>query len=197
MKNVNKNAIRDVALKALRAFEKEAEAEAKKIFEKNKKEMIQEFNDHPITQEIKGGPQAPNSSNTLGGYGNLFSYIGFPMEDGDPTKEVEQHLKKGTLLLKVPTVTQDKDKVIFNFKISVPDDDSIKGITPMPFEPGRSWVYAIERGISGLSYYIYKKFLPSSRSGTGVQADNQIRSLTYKPVKYFSQILNNFKAKFK
>ena len=41
-----------------------------------KNQLIQEFLNHPITQEIKAGPNASNSSGTLNGKGNLFSFIG-------------------------------------------------------------------------------------------------------------------------
>lgn len=189
--------IKAMAEKSLNKFGKEAQMEAQKIFDKSKKEMIQEYKNHPITQEIKAGPQAPNSSNTLGGYGNLFSFIGFPNEGGDPTEKVEEHLKSETSLSTSPKITQSESKITFSFQVKAPSNDSIKESTPMPFEPGKSWVYSIERGISGLSHYLYKKFLPQSRSGSGVQADNKVRDLTYRPVKYFSQILNNFKSKLK
>ena len=48
---------------------------------------------HPVTQEIESGPNGYNQSGTLGGYGNLFSYIGF--EEGmSPTEPLRRVLKK-------------------------------------------------------------------------------------------------------
>ena len=56
-------------------IEKLAYQEAEKIVEENKRVMLAEFDAHPVTKEIKTGPDAQNSSKTLGGYGNLFSFI--------------------------------------------------------------------------------------------------------------------------
>ena len=62
------------------------EAKVLSSFEKVKSEMIEEFLDHKVTQEIIAGPTADNISGTLGGYGNLFSYIGF--NEGDEPRRL-------------------------------------------------------------------------------------------------------------
>ena len=54
-------------------------------FERAKDEMIKDFLSLKVTQEIAGGPGALNMSGTLGGYGNLFSFIGFDMGDNPMT----------------------------------------------------------------------------------------------------------------
>ena len=41
------------------------------------RQMLREFDSHPVTTEISSGPKAGNTSNTLSGRGNLFSFIGF------------------------------------------------------------------------------------------------------------------------
>ena len=54
---------------------------ARQRLESIKARMIEEFIDHPVSQEIAAGAGATNSSGTLtGGYGNLFTFIGFPGE---------------------------------------------------------------------------------------------------------------------
>ena len=50
-------------------------------FDKLKTEMLADFDNHPITVEIEGGIDASNSSRTLNGITNLYSFIGF--ENGD------------------------------------------------------------------------------------------------------------------
>ena len=72
---------------------KKVEAMVLKEFEVLKNNMIQEFEMHPVTIEIDAGPNASNTSGTLGGYGNLFSFIGF--EQGtDPLAKVRSALEK-------------------------------------------------------------------------------------------------------
>jgi hypothetical protein len=56
-------------------------------FNKIKNELIQEFLNHPVTQEIKAGPNTTNISGTLNGKGNLFSFIGF-YEGDDPIQDI-------------------------------------------------------------------------------------------------------------
>ena len=64
-----------------------------KKFESEKKRMIQQFLMLPVTRELLAGPQARNISGTLGGYGNLFTFIGF--ESGsDPISPIVSLLEK-------------------------------------------------------------------------------------------------------
>ena len=125
MSRLNKNAIKKELEKSLKNFEKEARIEAEKAFEKGKREMLQEFNEHPITREIRDGPDANNVSNTLGGYGNLFSYIGFDANGGDPTKIVEQRLEKDTQLSKTPYFKKVGGGTAFEFKVSTVDKGAL------------------------------------------------------------------------
>ena len=66
------NALKKLRIVALR----EVEVEIKKI----QREMISEFENHPITRELEMGPGGQNISGTLGGKGNLFTFIGFIKE---------------------------------------------------------------------------------------------------------------------
>ena len=45
------------------------------LIEKAHARLVDEFVNHPVTKEIEGGVTASNQSGTLGGYGNLFSFI--------------------------------------------------------------------------------------------------------------------------
>ena len=58
---------------ASRKFNRATLKNAEKKYAIEKKKLVDRFRNHPVTQEIEGGPSASNSSNTLGGRGNLFS----------------------------------------------------------------------------------------------------------------------------
>ena len=169
--------------------------QANTAFEQAKAKMIKEFDSHPITKELSAGPDSRNVSGTLGGRGNLFSFIGF-MSTDNPTFIVRELLKQSRLK-RVPRVTpRGRNEFIISFQGIMPSKRDLESVSPMPFEKGRSWLTSIERGISGLSYYIYNKLknIKSSRSGTGIQISHPyISGLRYKPVSYISPILNNFK----
>ena len=161
--------------------------------EKNKQEMISEFENHPVTKEIEAGPEASNISNTLAGQGNLFSFIGFD-ESSSPTASVREILNNVKVENKPEITTVGKDLKI-KFPISGPTLNEVESVTPMPFEGGRSWVRGIEKGISGFSNYIFRKYIKGSRSTTGVQTESEIRTGTFKPTSYMSAILKKFYSK--
>jgi hypothetical protein len=148
---------------------KRVEAIVVKGFNKIKADMLREFETHPITVELEGGPGAANSSGTLGGYGNLFTFIGFP-ENHDPISPVRERLKA------VVIRRTGYSRGVFNFITNEPTRDELFSMTKISsfrgdFEGGRSWLDGIETGLSGLGYYLYSKDkdLKGSRSGPAIQ----------------------------
>ena len=160
----------------------------RKSVDSAQEQMMEEFNMHPVTQEIEGGPNGYNQSGTLGGYGNLFSYIGF--EEGmSPTEPLRRVLKK---ILKIRAVPANHKSMVMKFLVEIPSKEELFAAAPMPWANGRSWAEGIEKGISGLGQYLNTTSFVS-RSGEGVQAKNQIRSGKFLNTKYLSSILNNLK----
>ena len=171
-----------------RAFKRAAKKMASKKFERAKKNLINRFDSHPVTKEIEGGESASNVSGTLS-YGNLFTFIGFHQED-NPVEVIRTAIREKTRLLSPRTRVQT-NRILVNYTVTVPTVEELAGITPMPWE-GKSWFKAIESGISGFGYYMYKRW-ESSRSGHGLQIDRKIRGGRYKPIKYYSELIRNFK----
>jgi hypothetical protein len=168
------------------------EARVLPSFEKIKSEMINEFLDHKVTQEIKAGPTAENISGTLGGYGNLFSYIGFN-EGDEPIEPILDLLKRTTIQF---SRIIDGGAV---WNIFMPDKQDIWEVTPLPWAEGRSWAKGIETGISGLGEYLYTEDgdLPTSRSGTGLELKSKIRRKSrFKNVKYITDLLKKYEKRF-
>ena len=157
-------------------------------FKEAKEKMIEDFENHVVTKEIKDGPDAANSSHTLGGYGNLYSYIGFA--GSDPTEIVSTYLKTNVKIENKPKIKKFKSAVEYTFKIESVDMAMLEAMTPMPWETGRSWLRGIERGISGFSSFMYGK--GGGRSGGGFQTRSPIRSGGFRNTKYMSEILKNF-----
>lgn len=171
-----------------KSFQKKSDDLIYRAYEKNKSYFLEAVSSHPVTQEIEGGPSAQNISNTLGGKGNLFSFIGFDKSQ-NPIQDLFNALEKTFSISKKRG--QDRNRYI----IQHPTLEKIKGATKMPWESGNSWTARIERGISGLSNYLYKKS-QNSRSGTAIQSKNKTRSETYKRTDYLTTIINNFVRSF-
>jgi hypothetical protein len=175
-------------IKDTKKFNDAARREIRKMEQQATKDFLREFDEHPITNEIEAGPDASNSSGTLNGYGNLFSFIGFSQGDS-PVAELRSYLRRSIRASNLKKEKGAKTKAYFT--INKPEMKTIGSVTPMPWEVGRSWVRSIERGISGFGYYMNTMTRRFSRSGAGIQVDRRLRSGGYVPKKYMSQMLRN------
>ena len=153
-----------------------------------KNSLLNDFNNHPVTQEIEGGASASNLSRTLGGYGNLFSFIGF--QSGSNPVEIVRTLIDKIRIIKKTYSKAVSNGTIISFNLRTPKISEFEKQTPMPWAAGRSWLTSIEKGISNFNYFISKKLL--GRSGGGVQSDSRIRESSYVPVPYFTKMYSNF-----
>ena len=151
---------------------------------KNKKIFISEFESHPVTLELQGGETASNSSGTLGGYGNLFSFIGFN-KGSNPVQPVV------SLINKITASSIKYTRKMFDVQIQIPSKSDFIAVSKMPWEGGRSWLFDMEKGISGLGAYLYRQYA-KSRSGYGLQSIFNYRSTAFKPTQYFTSIYNKF-----
>lgn len=173
-------------LQADKEYQKIVRSSIEDEFEKIKQKYIEEFINHPVTQEIKGGISANNISGTLSGITNLYSFIGFD-EGTDPIKPIEDLLQRSNY-----RIIFNNNSIDSTIVFDIPTAAQIFEITPMPWAIGRSWARGIETGISGLGYYLKKK--KNSRSGFGIQSStNQVRfGVSYKNTKYISDLINRF-----
>jgi hypothetical protein len=179
--SVLKKARKDSA-KVLRAQVDEA---IQREFNVIKEQMIREFLNLPITQEIMGGSDSTNISGTLGGYGNLFSFIGFEKSD-KPIDPILDLLESSSI-----TVREGADHLA---TITIPSAASIFSVTPMPWASGRSWAKGIESGISGLGFYINKSGV--GRSTAGIQTSKKIKGGTFKRTQYISTFIQKYIKQF-
>jgi hypothetical protein len=181
---INKKAI-EKAIFTNRTVKKMVRDIVEKEVEKEKMLFRADFESHPVTQELEGGENASNSSGTLGGYGNLFSFLGFN-RGANPTSPVKSLIQSIKVDRNVQAGTNG-----FKVRVNIPSKEDFAAITPMPWEGGRSWLLDMERGISGLGAYLYGRF-DASRSGGGIQSKSKYSNRTFRAVKYFSQMYNKF-----
>lgn len=188
---------------------------AEKKITEAKNELIEEFINHPVSQEIEDGPEAENISGTLNGKGNLFTFIGFPIGE-KPVEEVVGILDTIQIDKKIQGRTRQGrfkaggDNLLFDYSIIAPSKEYLADQTPLPWEPTKSWLFGIEQGIAGFTSYIYWK--KAGRSTQGLQANDgrdkngqfngsgkpiKLRDGRFNNIPYFSAIYNNFIKKFK
>jgi hypothetical protein len=167
------------------AFRKGVKRTIEKEFSTIRDNFMQAFDSHPVTMEIEGGPSASNSSRTLGGIGNLYTYIGF-QSGSRPIKTLRKVLEKYS-------IRYNDLKGRLRITIEVPTKEDVFTVTPMPWAMGRSWARGIEKGISGLGQYLVKSgSIPQSRSGRAIEVKGKIRSGKFSNVSYMSALLNDY-----
>lgn len=167
-------------------------------------QMKQDFEASPITREIEGGLDASNESQTLEApfredegdtIANLWGFIGFEGNPEDVLAPIRERLEpKHDDGPKMVYAGRDPDKMTYKYEIRAPDESAIYDNTPLPWleKGGPSWVQRMEQGVPGIGHFLNVANRPSSRSGGGIQIEGTLKSGRFKPVKYLSQILNNF-----
>ena len=162
----------------------------KKIAE-SQNQLIKEFEDHPVTQEIDQGASANNISGTLGGRGNLFSFIGFEQQS-DPTAVIKERLSR-------PIKSKVQKALFGRFKVEIdaPTKKELEERTPIPWNSGRSWLDGIEKGISGLGQYFFRSSGVKSRSGKGIQISGAKQGGKFSNTSYISKMLKDFLSRLK
>jgi len=160
--------------------------------EKKQRELISEFEKHPVTLEIKGGNSALASSGVTGGYGNLFSFIGF--ENGArPTASIRQLLDE-KIQFNIRSLSSNG---LFKVTMKIPALEEIFSVSPIPWAEGSSWAEGIEKGISNIGSYVYTTSgFSGSRSGSGLQSSNGAGT-TFNATPYMSKIIEDFKKNLK
>ena len=166
-------------------FQKKAKQVIEKEFQDIYQNFLKAFNSHPVTQEIEAGSSASNISRTLGGVGNLYTYIGFNA-GSHPIKNLRTLLEKYD-------IRYNTLRSFMRTTIEVPTKDEVFAATPMPWASGRSWAKGIERGISGLGQYLVKRSsMARSRSGHAIEVKGKIRSGKFSNTSYMSALLNDY-----
>ena len=180
--------LKDITFKNSRATTMELRKELAPKIEEAQKKLVRDFSSHAVTRELQSGPNAPNISGSLNGYGNLFSFIGF--DSGQNPTDVIQALLSDKMRFKVRAVSSGRFKVT----VFVPTKEEVFAITPLPWASGSSWAEGVEKGISNLGSYLYSSAgFSRSNSGTGIQIKNSKKSVTFKETPYISALFDGLK----
>jgi len=181
----------EIDLKQAISSNKQYQAQVKELvqeqFEKMKDQLLENFDDHPVTKEISN-PNSSNISDTLGGYGNLYGFIG--LEENNPALPVKEVLSQKTEIKSISI----KDNQM-TLKFSVPELEDFDSAAALEWDT-KNWVKGIEKGISGFQSFMAKK---AGRSGKGIQIKGQVKPFvggasTFKNTKYMTDLINKFKS---
>lgn len=167
-------------------------SEAQRKFNVAKAWLIEAVESHPISKELQG-----YSGNSLGSIkaGTLRGFFGF--EDGaDPVEDLIEFLEDNIEFIEGGS---NNARGLINAYIKLPSKDSFdKSDLKLRWEngtPEQSWVNLLESGLSGLEHYIYNGYFYGSRSGEGIQVENQIRNIQFQPKQYLTPLFSEFRKK--
>ena len=175
-----------------RKFQAEVKAQIREQFNIEKKKLMDNFSNHPVTREIQKAsenPNTPNISNTLGGYGNLFGFLGFE-EGSNPVASVEETLYDNVELNYIK-VRSSEEKIYIS--INVPELRDFDEVADLQWD-SRNWVEGIEKGVSGFQNFMA---IQAGRSLQGIQIKGKIKPFVggvsaFKNVRYMSALIKEF-----
>ncbi len=147
--------------------------------------MLRELDNHPVTRDLQNDIDSGTVTR-----GTLFGFLGFQMGE-DPVRELRSLLEK---TCKIRFYKENVNKATRTYIVTIPSKDDIYEATPLRWAPGRSWVKAIEFGISGMGNYIDIES-PKSRSGEGIQSKTSNNGGRFRNTSYISSILVSFQKK--
>lgn len=162
-----------------------------------KARLMGRFNNHFVTKELR--EPVGSKSKLLGGYGDLFSYVGFAA-GSNPADEIKTFLEE-SIRVESEKTRKVQNVLAWNLSIVVPemeDFDSANKVAEMSWVNGKSFVSEIENGIPGIARYM--SIQGKGRSGGGLQAGGDIdpskkegRGTLKEPqAMYLTPILNRF-----
>lgn len=141
----------------------------------NKRALLRNFRDHPVTKEILAGPTA---STVYLPVGNLNSFIGF--YDGQAREHVDLieaiFVSEIRVIKGSATIQRDQTSARFSFNVQSPSLLRIWAATPYPqgrqnVSRGGSWAQDLEaHGIDGLEFYIYQDGRNTSQNSRSLEA---------------------------
>ena len=196
------------------AFKAAALRQAKLDVRLAKEELLEEFDNHIVTQELEDGPTASNVSGTLDGLsshgGNLFSFLGF-FEWDKPTTTIRNALKRNIDILNTNVLFSQYSKgglITVGFRVNTLNIDDFEDIIEYPdgYQSG-NLLKDLEKGeVKGLSHYIYDEDFGvyGSRSGTGLEAKTRKGKLIKirdgdknSAIPYIGKLLDDFARKLR
>lgn len=168
---------------ARRQVQRAIEPSVRRKFGEIKLDLLEELRNDPVIKALNDGPGYGNYDplGILGGYGDLFSFLGF-RSGSKPTEPLIN------LFTKIDLKPIGGQGLTVSWQIiNFPTIEEIEKATPLPWAKGFSWATGLEKGVPGLGEYLNKNNNPRSRSLFGLQSQHKVRSAgNSKPYKWIT-----------
>ena len=194
----------EIARQSDRTVRPLVEKAVKLDFKTKKEQFLDYFDSHPVTEEIKAGPEAFSSIPSISNAGgNLFSLIGWYKEQ-KPITSLRAFLKGGVQLGTTRRGQLKGDRMVFATPVTIPTADEVDTFAATDPQTAlewtdRSFTNLLANGVTGLPRYLFdltkrnKGGFASSRSGPAIETTNRVRSGSTGPINYIGDVLGYLK----
>jgi len=151
--------------------------------------LVDAVKSHPFSVDLMSHSRSPR----LGGSqtGTLFGFMGFP-SGANPIDELTKTLRNN---IKYSVVKGRKKNQLASVTVSIPTKSAFAVLQRLPWTQ-ESWPFLVEKGISGLEFYINDgKFPDSSRSQEGNQVNRVIRNADFNKEEYLTPLFAEFRKR--
>lgn len=133
-------------------------------FERALNLFLDEVSQHPVSQELRDWT-TPSAFLQGSSTGSLFGFIGF-QASYRPVDDLLDYLRNNIRFIPAKKLSISGATII---TYTIPSKDDFSARFPLFWEGQNGWVNSIERGISGLGYFLSVR-TASSRSTEGIQS---------------------------
>lgn len=187
-RNIKITGINDTLSKD-RSFRKLVNKVAEDTLKEKLGTLTQQIENHPVSKELRAGVTASNTSGTLGGYGNLYTFLG-GFEGDVVSRIVSNILVKAQLGRERVYNNEARKEILFTKELNVPLESIDETLT---FE-NRGVIDAVENGVGNFSHFVYsRKRLKESRTGHGLQSEKSVRTQQFVPTEWIGSLLRQLK----
>lgn len=152
-------------------------------FNTAKQELLEKILAHPFSQDLSNKAPSPYLQ---GRKGTLFGFFGFS-SNIDPVGNLITYLEDNITYNFGPNTASG-----FPLVVNIPSKDDLNNQEDLKLVwDNRAWPVAVEEGVSGLPYYIFKQ--NKGRSLEGIQLRKKVGSTEFKPTPFLTPLIQEFK----
>lgn len=163
------------------------------FWEREKERMINEFENHPVTNELES--YHPDQRSEFLPNGNLTALFGYEDVAGEVNNVRDLLDESNIVFINQGRVYGDGSYTV-SAKAEVPSIEAINSATPLPWQEGKGLIDAVELGVSGFFRTLFGGKFDDSRSGGAIQIQAKVRDKSFPGLgrgSYLRGILDNFK----
>ena len=181
--------------------------EVEKKHKRMKKDLLDEVRKNDVVKELNRGVSPVNSNvvTATAKGSNLFSFLGFDINDTHPVARLMEVLERSFPKPVGHDIRKEPNKQSYRIRIQAPLQEDIEADKDLYIRQdkqytSRSWPEAVRRGIAGFPSYLFDKkrdFGNASFSGVAIQVKNFLRGGSFMGRPFIGRTLAKFRTRWR